>query len=1152
MLSSVGLEVMNSTNPELNWKSVTKGRRSKKSVARTLNSVVKVGNSTSPKRVGDFSGSDSDKFGEVILGQATSGKSENVPLKKRRHLLQSPSPHLWSSQLRNQDSTPLRPRSSSPHLEDRVQLQYPSCSSGDFSGIELLAAAASMDGDIDDTDVKDLLPEDSSIQKNSDASSSATLSRQGLINNESVNSLSKIDAPGGNVESQENRSAAASQSLSATPEDGTVPKVDRKYWDLNTLMDAWGEPYDDSIAGDTLNDFNESRHMVETDKHFGDHVLSNPTTTTDEPSNLNIEQDKSTPVSEGGIYSEPPHLKENLLEPPNSLYSHTGRDASNLARENNPDDRNSIQALNCDADMKELNPVTSSAAIAGSSPFSKLCCTSDMLMSEEKNNAISGTVAVTQDGDCSSNMSECERTAARDGSHTGTDEVNAHDTAASEPAIDVQLKDVEVSQKTLSTGTFTLDAQPAASTDSNKQIDGASNSTMADCEQYVELAELGSKHDEDNNLPNEVSNRNIMEDTCKSLNAGAQCDGSTTLGRIGLVLDGRRGSDVLQDNHADMIDGDDLTGFQEGYDSPYEDGELRGSFLYSWEDNEVENECVDYESDGRNGDGSDAVDYLGSEIVEGGSEGSHATGRSLSLKLSAEGKSKSGPVKHPLKKHAVKDESDNNEIAGKGSNAGSGSTVEQCVEMAMEENGGMKRLQLLDHKDAVNVRVTHIDEYSSKTVKGKLQSRIEGRSSADATDGKDVFFIQQSRPRRVAGSYPRPERDISPDRYMGRYRSAAPGEREGVHQWTSWGSRRRYTTNYQGGEGRNHPRPRSKTGESANKIDGVDYHEQRQTNYLSKGLHRPLMRRSPVERDDYFGVGRRIPLTRGVGNYRSRGHYSQRPGRDFVEDFEPLPDDGGAPVCMPRYMSRREHSFSPSSGRQAHMSMPRRRSRSRSRTRSPPRAWHPHRERILGARRLSRSPDFRSEGRMERMRLPFSKPTFASADYGEGGYISPSRGRFSPQRNCRWVDDRNFADNPIRRRRSPPVRVFRRTQRFDAVGSSGRLKSDEYFRPVIRPGRFSFMGNSGGGRECKLESNYDDRRRDDSGEMSHPHHQHQQQHQHHRVVHPDDGGNMRRFRHNTGGGGGDDFETNNLNNEDNMKVRLKRRAGGAGISEEEK
>lgn len=60
MLETVGPEVMNSNIPELNWKTVTKGRRSKKPVVRNLKVVAKVGN-TSPKRVGNFSGSDSDK-----------------------------------------------------------------------------------------------------------------------------------------------------------------------------------------------------------------------------------------------------------------------------------------------------------------------------------------------------------------------------------------------------------------------------------------------------------------------------------------------------------------------------------------------------------------------------------------------------------------------------------------------------------------------------------------------------------------------------------------------------------------------------------------------------------------------------------------------------------------------------------------------------------------------------------------------------------------------------------------------------------------------------------------------------------------------------------------------------------------------------------
>lgn len=266
-----------------------------------------------------------------------------------------------------------------------------------------------------------------------------------------------------------------------------------------------------------------------------------------------------------------------------------------------------------------------------------------------------------------------------------------------------------------------------------------SSSIMADCKQYFGLAEPDTKHDEGCNLPEEGSKRTMMEDTCKSFIAGTQCDKPTTVGRMRFAVDGREDPNVSHGNHGH---GDDLTGFQEEYDSSYEDGELRGSLLYSLEDNELENECVDYESDGRNGDGCDAADYyMGSEIVEGGSEGTHGTQRSLSLKISAEGKNKS--AKYPSKKHDVKDKSDNNEMAGKVSNAASGSTVEQCMEMAMEENAAAYGLQLVDHKDAVNV--AYIDEYASKAIKGKLQSRSEGRSSADPSDGKGVFFVQQSR-----------------------------------------------------------------------------------------------------------------------------------------------------------------------------------------------------------------------------------------------------------------------------------------------------------------------------------------------------------------------------------------------------------------------
>lgn len=59
MLNTVSPEVAKSIDLELSWKSVTKKRRSRRTVARRLNEGMKM--NRSPKRVGDFSGSGSDK-----------------------------------------------------------------------------------------------------------------------------------------------------------------------------------------------------------------------------------------------------------------------------------------------------------------------------------------------------------------------------------------------------------------------------------------------------------------------------------------------------------------------------------------------------------------------------------------------------------------------------------------------------------------------------------------------------------------------------------------------------------------------------------------------------------------------------------------------------------------------------------------------------------------------------------------------------------------------------------------------------------------------------------------------------------------------------------------------------------------------------------
>ncbi|KAL6508398.1 hypothetical protein OROHE_021940 [Orobanche hederae] len=1124
MLSSVSLEVMNSTNPELSWNTVTKGRRSRKSVAaRSLNGIAKVSNSTSPKRVGDFSGSDSDKAGKVVLEHSTSGKSESVPIKKRRHLLQSGSPHPWTRSLRRQGSR--SPQTcASPSFEDQDQLLYSSGQqssnrqlhkldrsakfrsgealhnlfpdeqttleyndAGDFSGIELLAAAASMDiPDDGSANKQDLVVKDSFIPKESDASGSATPYKTGPKSNELGNSSSPMVLLGVNTNIPPvliNSAAAASQRLSGSPEDDEImPKVSRQHWDLNTLMDAWGVPYSDSIAANTSKDVYNDMHIEERQKACGN-LCPNPGGTKDEYFDVKIEENKLTAVSPNTHCSV--QLEKPLGEPPsNNPYSRVSGENSLQA--------NTTVDSNFDAHM-DTNQVVITDSILDNSPFTKPSCSFGLLMSAEKMNSMPGPVLEIPDEDCSSNMREFDITTVSGRIVTRTQDFRAlvmPDSEIPQSLINFQGKHTKDIQKTTEQhGTIVHDGQLVLTSDSEAQNDGnfASVSTI--------------KHD-DNNTPNE-STRNMTEDSSKS------CSPPTvSVGKIGSTIDGRPNSDVSRNNRLKMVDGDELTGFQEGYDSPFEDGELRGSFLYSWEYNEVENECLDYESDGRNGDdGSDAAGYPGSVIVEVGSEGSHGTVRSsLLVDGFPQGKSK-GEL---AKSSAI----GNNEMAGKGSNAGSGTTVDHSLEMFINEDGEgmMKGDYLTNRREAVGVKLTRIDEYELKTAGGKIQNRIEGRSRMDATDSKDGFFIQQCRSRRPS-SYSRSEMDISPEKYTFRYRAASHGERDGVHQFTtSWGSRRRYTSGYQGSEGRPQTRPRSKHGDF-----GLDFHDPRQNaDYLPNGFHRPFMRRSPIERDDFLGPSRRMPANRGVGNYRGRGRYSQHGSRNYGDDFEPpLPDDVGPPVRMPRYFSRRDRSFSPSYDRNSRIPLPRRRSRSRSRTRSP-RAWHPNREqRIFGNnnRRASRSPDFGPEARIERTRIPppFSKSNFAS-DYGERSYISPHRG-------CRWVDDRSnsYANNHNTRRRRSPVRVFRRNERFDAF-ESGRLESDEYFRPPGAPsGRFPFMGK--GGRECKLESN-SDRRRGDGGEVMQ------------RPPLCDEGGNIRRCRNDAVGDLGKSELKNNEDDDD--------------------
>ncbi|KAL2540186.1 Uncharacterized protein Adt_01164 [Abeliophyllum distichum] len=1207
MLETVGPEVMNSTNPEFNWKTVTKGRRSKKPVARSLNGVAKVGN-RSPKRVGNFSGSDSEKFGEAGLGQRSSGKEEHVPIKKRRHLLRSPSPNPRAVSMRSHESSSPQTHTSSPISEDFEPLsdQYHSpghgslnsysnqlsrdfdgsamvkvgkgvdhgifpagaeellCSSEDFSGIELLAAAAcinSMDDDVGNADKEDLV-EDSSIPECSVACTCPTELKVGFTCAELGNPPSKESD---HLDSFKCTlvpvNAAASQSTLESVKDGAVQrsvssKVDRLHWDLNTVMDAWDEPVDDSDVGNTSKDINDVGILGGKldGECCGDHKDCDIKGTGVEFSNLRKEENNLEKLSDSdrtSIDKKCSPIPERCFLEPVNFYADMGTCCESTQIDD--DKSNSAQVISQNSDVDTSIQVVDK----DNSALTELPCSSRFSESEEKMNGTAGSVSILQGEYCCSNMEFGKSTSSGTiqnvvqnlSSHevqvlelsTSVNDTEDSQKTSELPDIRISLREsmssitckrpdidnsgsnsteVDFSHPSSNRGnfpalvTFITDGQSVAIAEGKGRDERVSvaSSIISDSQGHIKSEETVAKH-EDDYVSNEGQTRSILQGVCKGDSGGGQnIDPNALDVKIG-VLDDCHDSNVSQDNHGHMVDGDEVTKFQGGYDSPYEDGELRGSVLYSWEDNEVENgenECVDYDSDGRNGDGSDAADYPGSDIVDGGSEGSlGAKKKFLSTKRFSETDlNKGGSVNHCLRRHFTNNDTEK-VIGGKiESNAGSGTTFDQSIDVVVEEDDDSeRRRRMVDLTDAVDGKGPCMDEFGSRISRGKLQSRIEGPSSSVATGGKDVF-VQQCRLRRLGGAYSRPERDVSPEKYPVRYRPASHArERDGGDsQWTYWGSRNHYTSRYHGPEGHGPTRPRTAINDSTNKFGGLDSHDQRQSaNYSSRGSYRPsIRRRSPVDRDDYFGIQRKMPLARGTGNNRTRGNsgnYSRRVSRDIREDFhEPVPDD--APRML-HYLSRRENSFSPNPGRGSHMSLAHRKSCSRSRSRSP-RPWNLHRERNLGSRRHSRSPDFRSN---TRTRLPYSKPSFAS-DYGEG-YMSPPRGGcFSPQRNCRWVGDRNFLDNRLRHRRSP-VRMFRRNERFDTNGSSGRMKSDDSFRPTMRPGRYSFMAN--GDRGCKFEAGYEDRI--------------------HRVRLSDDDGSIRRFPHDVA----NNFDaSNNSNNEDDV------------------
>jgi len=348
--------------------------------------------------------------------------------------------------------------------------------------------------------------------------------------------------------------------------------------------------------------------------------------------------------------------------------------------------------------------------------------------------------------------------------------------------------------------------------------------------------------------------------------------------------------------------------------------------------------------------------------------------------------------------------------------------------------------------------------------------------------------------------YPRDERDAGSHKFVGRDRAVpqmrgrSPGGHRFVNHATGYcDSERRYLSNYRGNYTSGHPRTRGgfdsrryiissdHTDSEGVGFAGSDNHARRRfVNPSSTGAYeRTVRRRSPTSRDDSYRVHTgALPVRDGSPIRSGFRRFPREVARVGLREeyHRPMPEDKiEYPNRFAPRMLRRERSISPLCRGQPRYPFTHKKSRSRSRSRSP--SSYLPRVRNEVSRLRSRSPDFRTDARMDRVRLPFQKRF--PADF-EGDFIPTRRNHFT-QHNPRWFDDRNGGLDSFRGRKSP-VNMFRPNQRFDSLRTIRRLDSEDQFRPMMRSRKFNDMGSASRGGE--FDGSDDDRRKHNRYDMA--------------------------------------------------------------------
>ncbi|OMO83991.1 hypothetical protein CCACVL1_11062, partial [Corchorus capsularis] len=1005
MMSTVGLELTNFINPDLTWKKVSKGnrsgtRRTRKAGAKNLTIGMGLADKNT-RKVEDGTVSESEKLGVDVLGRRFGDKVEQVPIKKRRHMFRSPSPpppltpspHLEASS-QHLEFQPAAGQNSSSNSAQRQQLtETDQPTIEDFSGIEILAAAACSDGISDDVTENEASPSvEKSMQDRIQSSGSAMASEgtTALLETACCSPKDSLNEDKTEGSSFQDDSIADLQESHGDKDNTTAEKSiplpdDRLLWDLNLTMDDWpcdGRNVDsekdavDNIAVTSEDLLTKKPQDVKTDDV--NRVVSSEVDGVIKTSDLTnmpvgIEDMTGEKQESEGCSGSGGNRTEHVPMPP--------ADAESCLMSATAKTNTSSEAVNMDQCLSHLpTPGPDKSTLISEENQETSLLTSNVGLNMEK---------------CISEP-EVSRTVCVENA-----QVQESDVASPYvPALGMVANDV------LKTGI-------------NK-----------DCEDHGSDSVKSLAHDLDKPRslePNEVGHANGAEemDICHSSPKSEDMSISDDCGMEAMGTDGASsaytaqtdsvadgGSEVLlQKSSRDAInesnepvsqDKEMAVGLgshselQAGYDSQFEDGELRESDVQCWE----EAEQVDYDTE------FEEERSYGLESESGEKKFKVEIGSSPDV---------TGSYKYCETGEALRENPVNLQM--------------RTVDVSAGETKKIDCLDGSNHRD-YDPRVD-----LPKLSKRELLARVDGSVPSDA--------VQRNRSDNFDGSYPRSEREVGSEKFMGRDRSAShmrgrsPAGGHFFNPSTGyWDSKRQHSPSYNGPYNLGRTRPKGIVENrgypmSADQMPSDATAVGRRDNYIRRPVYRSVLRRrSPVERDDSYGVHTRMGTVRDTSPDLPRfRRYQQGVNRGIRDEYlRHVPDEGAEYFSrMPHRLGRRERSISPHGGR-PHYTLPYKKTRSRSRSRSPTGGWLMQRDRNEASRRRSRSPDFRSDARIDRVRMPFTK-RFA-ADYGEE-FVPPARNRISPQRNSRVFDDRNAGGLDHFRGRKSPVRMFRQGQSDD-------------------------------------------------------------------------------------------------------------------------